>query len=154
MKIFKFVLASLLAQPFMLASASDTPHFQRATEFVVAVAVRDLNDSRSGKPHVFTHARDQTESALRASINRWLLGTDSAALVMTPIDRQTLFAFYWAAQRLPAESACFKDIGDASCEHDLGPWLREVQRDNPDFISAYRASQQRLGLPPVIVQAP
>lgn len=154
MKILASVLASLLAQACASASASDMPHHLRATEFVVAVAVRDLHASRSGEPHVFSYAPDQTEAALRASIQRWLAGDGAAMLELTPADRQTLFAFHWAAQRLPAESICFTEIADASCERDLAPWLDKVRRDNPDFVAAYRASQRRLGLPPIVVRAP
>ena len=103
---------------------------------------------------MFEYAPEQTEAALCASIQPWFAGNDATALDMTPADRQTLFAFYWAAQRLPPGSKCFRDIGDASCERDLAPWLDEVRRDNPNFIAAYRASRRRLGLPPIVVQAP
>ncbi|AXF12636.1 hypothetical protein CUJ91_32050 (plasmid) [Paraburkholderia graminis] len=127
-----------------------TSSSSRATAFVVAVATSDLRSARQGGQHVFAYTPEETEATLSSAITEWLTEGDKRSLRLALADRQTIFAFHWAAMQMPAESQCFADIDSDGCQKDLDYWLTRVRNSDSQFISAYRQSQMRLGLPPLI----
>ncbi|SAL69482.1 hypothetical protein AWB65_06837 [Caballeronia humi] len=135
----------------MPAPLSTSPN-SRATAFVIAVATRDLRSARQGGQHVLAYERDETEATLSSSITEWLTQGDRRSLRLALADQETIFAFHWAAAQMPAQSQCFVDIDSEGCQQDLAYWLARVRNGDPRFISAYRQSQFRLGLPPLIVK--
>jgi hypothetical protein len=124
-----------------------TPDSQ-ATEFVVQVTARDLHDARNGSEHVFTYAPDETEATLARAVRDWFAHGDASGLHLALTDRQTLFAFHWAAMQMPANSRCFREIDSDDCERSLAYWLARVRSGDPQFVSAYRSAEIRLKLPP------
>jgi hypothetical protein len=124
----------------------------RATKFVVAVATGDLRRAREGGAQAFAYAPDETEATLSSAVTQWLTRGDRRNLRLAFTDQATIFAFYWAATQMPAQSQCFIDIDSEECQQELGYWLARVRDGDPRFIAAYRRSQTRLGLPPVITR--
>ncbi|WP_125474301.1 hypothetical protein [Caballeronia humi] len=101
---------------------------------------------------MLAYERDETEATLSSSITEWLTQGDRRSLRLALADQETIFAFHWAAAQMPAQSQCFVDIDSEGCQQDLAYWLARVRNGDPRFISAYRQSQFRLGLPPLIVK--
>jgi hypothetical protein len=87
---------------------------------------------------------------LDRAVRNWFARGDVSSLHLTLADRQTLFAFHWAAMQMPADSVCFSDIDSDRCEKELGYWLTKVRGSDPRFIAAYRQAEMRLNLPPAI----
>jgi len=131
-----------------LTTSSDA----RATAFVVAVATSDLRSAREGGQHVFAYTPEETEATLSSAIREWLRKGDRRGLRLALADQQTIFAFHWAALQMPADSQCFAVIDSDGCQEDLDYWLTRVRNGDPQFISAYRESQMRLGLPPLVTR--
>ncbi|BBP98123.1 hypothetical protein BSFA1_32520 [Burkholderia sp. SFA1] len=83
------------------------------------------------------------------AIRTWFASGKTDSLRLGLADRQTFFAFHWAAEQMPQDSECFSDIDSEGCAADLARWLSEVRSGNAKFSAAYREEQMRLGLPPL-----
>jgi hypothetical protein len=155
--LMRYAAAScILALSMWLVGASAAPLNKQpnsqAIAFVVAVATSDLRSARGGGEHVFAYAPDESEATLSSAIKDWLSHGDKPRLRLAPADQATIFAFHWAATRMPAQSRCFMDIDSEECQQDLGYWLARVRDGDPEFVSAYRQAQMRLSLPPLATQ--
>ncbi len=111
-----------------------------------------MRSAREGGTHAFAYAPDETEATLSSAITQWLTQGDRRNLRLALADQQTIFAFHWAATQMPVESQCFTDIDSDECQRELEYWLARMRNSDSRFIAAYRRSQMRLGLPPVITQ--
>lgn len=155
--LIRYAAASIiLVLSIWLVGASAAPLSKqpnsRAIAFVVAVATSDLRSAMRGGEHAFAYAPDESEATLSSAIKDWLSQGDKARLRLAPTDQATIFAFHWAATRMPPQSRCFMDIDSEECQQDLGYWLARVRNGDPEFVSAYRQAQMRLSLPPLATQ--
>ncbi|WP_186118832.1 hypothetical protein [Burkholderia gladioli] len=119
----------------------------RAIDFVVAVASRDLAQARADRRHGLNYADDETEARLAAAIREWLTDGNDVSLHLAPADRMSLFALYWSAQQMPANSNCFQDPDDDGCAQELAQWMGAVRDDAPAFLAAYHRAERSLNLP-------
>jgi hypothetical protein len=148
---WKTVCITLTCLAMSHARADEFVPNDRAIGFVTAVALDDFRTAQSGGGYLLSYDSGETATSLRAKIARWLSGKDPNALAMGPSEKQTLFAFYWAATMMPRGSKCFIRIAYPSCQHDLAGWLARELHDDPRFLSDYEASAHALGLPPLAV---
>ncbi|SAL87340.1 hypothetical protein AWB68_08368 [Caballeronia choica] len=150
-RLIAFILAVAIA--ISVQATPTTPALNsRATDFAVEVAARDFRSARKGNQHVFSYTENETEEALSRSLREWLTRGETRNMRMALTDRLTLFAFYWAALQMPADSLCFSDIDSQDCADELGYWLAQVRGGSPEFIAAYRAAELRLKLPPLAIK--
>ena len=110
-RLIAFILAVAIA--ISVQATPTTPALNsRATDFAVEVAARDFRSARKGNQHVFSYTENETEEALSRSLREWLTRGETRNMRMALTDRLTLFAFYWAALQMPADSLCFSDIDE------------------------------------------
>jgi hypothetical protein len=121
----------------------------RASRFVTAVVLNDFHTAQAGGGYVFSYGRDDTDSTLAARLDRWFTGRDPHATGMGADERQTLYAFYWAAAMMPANSPCFTAMANDACRAELSKWIARESGDDPRFVDAYELARGPLGLPPL-----
>jgi hypothetical protein len=146
---WKIVCVALICIAVSYARADEFVPNGRAIGFVMAVALDDLRTAQSGGGYLLSYDGAETATSLRAKIGRWLSGTNPDALAMGSSEKQTLFAFYWAATMMPPRSKCFVRIDHPSCQRELAGWLARELHDDPQFLADYKASTRALGLPPL-----
>jgi hypothetical protein len=146
---WKIVCVALTCIAVSYARADEYVLNGRAIGFVTAVALDDLQTAQSGGGYLLSYDGAETATSLRAKIGRWLSGTNPDALAMGSSEKQTLFAFYWAATMMPPRSKCFVRIDHPSCQRELAGWLARELHDDPRFLADYKASTRALGLPPL-----
>jgi hypothetical protein len=146
---WKIVCVALTCIAVSYARADEFVPNGRAIGFVTAVALDDLRTAQSGGGYLLSYDGAETATSLRAKIGRWLSGTNPDALAMGSSEKQTLFAFYWAATIMPPRSKCFVRIDPPSCQRELAGWLARELHDDPRFLADYKASTRALGLPPL-----
>jgi hypothetical protein len=142
-------LACVLACLCCVAQAQGFTADARASRFVTAVVLNDFHTAQAGGGYVFSYGRDDTDTTLTARLDRWFTGRYPHATGMGPDEKQTLYAFYWAAAMMPANSPCFAAMANDTCQAELSKWIARESGDDPRFVNAYESAREPLGLPPL-----
>jgi len=99
----------------------------RSTELVIEVVTHDLHNARTRGKQVFSYEPHDKEDSIARGVRNWLRSGDDSGLGPGLSARQKLFAFYWSATRMSADSKCFDDVDREECANDVAYWLARVR---------------------------